>query len=154
MAYSSKQQQYPFDRFASIRRYTSFNFLKQDPSHIIYVADTTGQFNLWRQRSNLSQEYAGEPYASYQLTNFIDEAVRYAFTSPLDNGIVFFADYQGTENFQIYEISDAFHSWPEPITKNRKVRYEWGKECFSKDGKYITYCSNEANPLNMLVYVH
>lgn len=42
---------YPFERFASIRSYTSFNFLKADPSWIIYTADTNGQFNLWRQRS-------------------------------------------------------------------------------------------------------
>ena len=41
-----KQLQYPFDRFASIRRYTSFDFLKQDPSQIIYVADTSGPFPL------------------------------------------------------------------------------------------------------------
>ena len=31
-------------------RYNDFDFLKQDPSRIIYIADTTGQFNLWRQR--------------------------------------------------------------------------------------------------------
>ena len=34
------------------------------------------------------------------------------------------------------------------------MRYEWGEECFSNNGKYITYSSNEANPLDMLVYVH
>src|SRR5918995_314562 len=153
MTNSHKQLQYPFDRFASIRRYTSFDFLKQDLSQIIYVADTSGQFNLWRQKI-LSPEHDGEPYASYQLTNFIDDSVRHIFSSPIDNSLVFFADYQGTENFQIYKISDAFHSWPEPITQNPKVRYEWGEECFSNDGKNITYSSNESNPLDMLVYVH
>jgi hypothetical protein len=154
MTTSHKQLQYPFDRFASIRRYASFDFLKQDPSHMIYVADTNSQFNLWRQRIILSPEHDDEPYASYQLTNFIDNSVRHAFSSPIDKNLVFFADYQGTENFQIYKISDAFHSWPEPITQNPKVRYEWGEECFSNDGKYITYSSNESNPLDMLVYVH
>ena len=68
-----EQSEYPFDRFACIRRYNDFDFLKQDPSWIIYIADTTGQFNLWRQRSALCQESAGsEPYASFQLTNFIE----------------------------------------------------------------------------------
>ena len=38
------------------------------------------------------------------LINFIDDAVRNAFTS-LDNSIIFFADHQGTENFQIYAIN-------------------------------------------------
>jgi dipeptidyl aminopeptidase/acylaminoacyl peptidase len=118
---------------------------------MIYIADTNGQFNLWRQRSTLSSER--EPYASYRLTNFIDEAVRHIFPSPVDNSIIFFADHQGTENFQIYRIDDVFHSWPESITQNTKVRHEWGSECFSHDGKYIVYGSNEENPSNMLVHV-
>lgn len=25
----------------------------------------------------------------------------------------------------------GFNSWPEPITQNPKVRYEWGEDCFS-----------------------
>jgi hypothetical protein len=67
---------------------------------MIYIADTNGQFNLRRQRCTLIQDGGREPYASYQLTNFIDDAVRNAFTSPVDNSIIFFADHQGTENFQ------------------------------------------------------
>jgi dipeptidyl aminopeptidase/acylaminoacyl peptidase len=152
---ADKQQQqqgrYPFERFASVRSYTGFDFLKKDPSWIIYIADTNGQFNLWRQRYKLSSD--GEPYASYQLTNFIDDAVRHVFPSPVDNSIIFFADHQGAENFQIYKIDDAFHSWPELITQNSKVRHEWGAECFSHDGKYIAYGSNENNPSNMLVHI-
>ena len=120
---NKQQSEYPFDRFSSIRRYSSFDFLKKDPSWIIYIADTNGQFNLWRQRCTLIQkDGCSEPYASYQLTNFIDDAVRNAFTSPLDNSIIFFADHQGTENFQIYIINDSFHSWPRPITQNPKTR--------------------------------
>jgi dipeptidyl aminopeptidase/acylaminoacyl peptidase len=145
------QRRYPFERFASVRSYTGFDFLKNDPSWLIYIADTNGQFNIWRQRSSLSPD--GEAYASYQLTNFIDDTVRHIFPSPIDNSIVFFADHQGTENFQIYKVEDAFFSWPEPITQNSKIRHEWGAECFSHNGKYIAYGSNENNPSNMLVYV-
>ena len=63
---SQTDKQYLFDRFAAIRRYTGFDFLKRRellPSSspwIIYIADTNGQFNLWRQRSSLSQEYNDE----------------------------------------------------------------------------------------------
>jgi Tol biopolymer transport system component len=153
---SNKQQRqlqrlYPFERFASVRSYTGFDFLKNDPSWIVYIADTSGQFNVWRQRSMLGSN--GEPYASYQLTNFIDESVRRLFPSPVDNSIIFFADHQGTENFQIYKIDDAFHSWPERITQDSKIRHEWGAECFSHNGKYIAYGSNEDNPSNMLVRI-
>jgi dipeptidyl aminopeptidase/acylaminoacyl peptidase len=146
-----QQGRYPFERFASVRSYTGFDFLNTDPSWIIYIADTNGQFNVWRQRSTLGSD--GEPYASYQLTNFIEEAVRHIFPSPVDNSIIFFADHQGAENFQIYKIDDVFHSWPESITQNLKVRHEWGGECFSHDGRYIAYGSNEDNPSNMLVHI-
>lgn len=151
--YKQQQQQgrYPFERFASVRIYTGFDFLKVDPSWIIYLADTNGQFNVWRQRSALSSD--GEPHASYQLTNFIDDAVRHVFPSPVDNSIVFFADHQGAENFEIYKIDDVFHYWPESITQNSKVRHEWGAECFSHNGKYIAYGSNEDKPSNMLVHI-
>ena len=145
------QRPYPFERFASVRSYTGFDFLKNDPSWIVYIADTSGQFNVWRQRSILGSD--GEPYASYQITNFIDESVRHVFPSPVDNSIIFFADHQGTETFQIYKIEDAFYSWPEPITQNLKVRHEWGAECFSHNGKHIAYGSNEDSPSNMLVYI-
>jgi hypothetical protein len=82
---SKIDKQYTFDRFAAIRRYTGFDFLRRReplPSSslwITYIADTNGQFNLWRQRSSLSQDYndGSEPYASHQLTNFIDIAVRH-----------------------------------------------------------------------------
>src|ERR687883_340463 len=131
-----KKNQYPFERFASIRRYLTFDFLKQDPSSIIYVADTSGQFNVWRQRSYLGAD--GEPYYPHQLTSFVDESVVALFPSPADNSINFFADYQGNENFQIYTI-DAFNGWPQRITQNLNARHEWGEECFSHDGQYIMY---------------
>lgn len=35
------------------------------------------------------------------LPIFIDDSIRHAFPSPIDNGLVFFADNQRTENFQI-----------------------------------------------------
>jgi hypothetical protein len=66
------QRQYPFERFASVRSYTGLDLLKNDPSWLIYIADTSGQFNVWRQRSSLSSD--GEAYASYQLTSFIGDA--------------------------------------------------------------------------------
>ncbi len=146
-----QQRQYPFERFASIRRFTGFDFLKINPSWMLYISDTNGQFNLWRQRSTLSPD--GEQYAPYQLTHFIDESVRHVFSSPVDNSVIFFADTQGNENFQIFKIDNIFDSWPEQITFGSKIRHEWGQECFSHDGKHIVYGSNEGNPFNMLVYV-
>ena len=151
---SSKQHkpnhQLPFERFASSIRYTDFDFFKKDNDWIMYISDINGQFNLWRYNSNLTYEGQCSPYP---LTNFIDHSIRHFFSSPADNSLIFFADHQGDENFQIYKIEDIFNSWYEPITSDPTIRHEWGSECFSHDGKYITYGSNRKNPSDMLIYV-
>jgi hypothetical protein len=36
-----QQGKYPFERFASVRSYSGFDFLKMDPSWIIYITDTS-----------------------------------------------------------------------------------------------------------------
>ncbi|MDQ4074244.1 MAG: prolyl oligopeptidase family serine peptidase, partial [Thermoproteota archaeon] len=147
-----QKEQYPFERFASIRRYTGFDFLQKDNDWILSISDTNGQFNLYRYRYIMNSK--GEPEcSSYPLTNFVDNSVRRVFSSPTDNGAIFFADYKGNENFQIYKIDDIFNSWPEQITFNPQSRYEWGSECFSHDGRYIAYASNEKNPSDMLIQV-
>ena len=151
---SSKQHkpnhQLPFERFASSIRYTDFDFFKKDNDWIMYISDINGQFNLWRYNSNLTYEGQRSPYP---LTNFIDHSLRHFFSSPIDNSLIFFADHQGDENFQIYKIDDIFNSWYEPITSDPTIRHEWGSECFSHDGKYITYGSNRKNPSDMLIYI-
>jgi dipeptidyl aminopeptidase/acylaminoacyl peptidase len=148
---SSNDVHFPFERFASIRRYTTFDFLKRDGSWIVYSADITGQFNLWRQRSFLGHE--GQPYAPHQLTNFTEQVVRAAFPSPIDNSIIFFADLRGDENFQIYRVDDAFNGWAKAITNNSNIKYEWGLECFCNSGTRIVYSSNEQSASDMLIYV-
>ena len=142
--------QFPFERFASSNRYTDFDFLKKDNDWIIYISDNNGQFNLWRYNSSLTYEGQRSPYP---LTNFIDHSIRHFFSSPADNSLIFFADHQGDENFQIYKIDDIFNSWYEPITSDPTISHEWGSECFSHDGKYITYGSNRKNPSDMLIYI-
>ncbi len=116
----------------------------------MYISDINGQFNLWRYNSSLTYEGQCSPYP---LTNFIDHSLRHFFSSPIDNSLIFFADHQGDENFQIYKIDDIFNSWYEPITSDPTIRHEWGSECFSHDGKYITYGSNRKNPSDMLIYI-
>ncbi len=138
-----QKQQYPFERFASIRRYTDFDFLKKNNDWIVYVSDINGQFNLWRHNYIFTSKQEQGCSSPYPLTNFVEDSVRHVFSSPIDNSVIFFADHQGNENFQIYKIEDIFNSWPEPITFDSQIRYEWGSECFSHDGKYIVYGSNE-----------
>lgn len=147
---NKQKQSHPFERFASSIRFTGFDFNKINNDWIIYLSDTNGQFNLWRYNINATFDCQSSPYP---LTNFTTQSVRHFFTSPIDNSLIFFADQHGDENFQIYKISDIFDSWYEPLTSDLTIRHEWGSECFSHDGKYITYGSNQKNPSDMLLYI-
>jgi hypothetical protein len=146
------KKQYPFERFASIRRFADFDFMQKNNDWILTISDTNGQFNLFRDHYNINTK-GEQQCSSYPLTNFVDNSVRRVFSSPTDNGAIFFADYKGDENFQVYKIDDVFNSWPEQITFNDKARNEWGSECFSHNGKYIAYASNEKNPSDMQIQI-
>ena len=41
----------------------------------------------------------------------------------------------------------------DPSLKIQKHDMNGGAECFSHDGKFITYSSNESNPMNMFAFV-
>ncbi len=94
----------------------------------MYIADTSGQFNLWK------QQIAPTINSPSQITHFMDCTVRKAFASPTEcaTSVLIFADYQGTENYQIYNV-DLFDGHVDAITKNPKIRYDWGQECFSNE---------------------
>jgi Tol biopolymer transport system component len=52
-------------------------------------------------------------------------------------------------------LTSEVQCFPYPLTNfiDHSIRHEWGSECFSHDGKYITYGSNRKNPSDMLIYV-
>ena len=76
-------------------------------------------------------------YSPIQMTSFIDQSVRAIFSSPIDNNVIFFADFQGNENYQIYCL-DMINENTWSLTENQNTKYEWGSECYSNDGRYIT----------------
>mgnify|MGYP000663309103 CR=1 FL=1 len=131
-------KRYPYERYIAIRRYLDCTFL-MDSNWVVYICDTSGQFNLWKQRS-----YVGdEPYQAHQLTTYVDKVVRAVYTSRVDNTIVFFADKLGDENYQVYEL--GVDGWPEQLTDKPNVRHLPGYECISPDGRFLGYSSNERN---------
>src|SRR5215211_304174 len=144
--------QYSYNDFASFIHYTFFDFFKHDPSWMIYISDTNGQYNLWKQKFLVQNKIDSNNYSPIQMTSFIDESVRAIFCSPVNNNVIFFADYQGNENYQIYCLDIINHNiWS--ITENQNIKYEWGSECYSNDGRYITYSSNEKSSSTLQVYV-
>jgi hypothetical protein len=145
---------YTYDNtFAFIVNYKDFSFLGDSSEHLLYISDKDGQFNLCRQKTDFKDKINSS--SSQSITHFKNESVRSAFTSPNTknkNQIVFFADRDGNQNYQIFKINDLFNSSIETLTQNSNVRHEWGFECQSHDGEYIMYSSNESSPSNILIY--
>jgi Tol biopolymer transport system component/dienelactone hydrolase len=145
---------YTYDNtFAFIVNYKDFSFLGDSSEHLLYISDKDGQFNLCRQKTDFKDKINSS--SSQSITHFKNESVRSAFTSPNTknkNQIVFFADRDGNQNYQIFQINDLFNSSIETLTQNSNVRHEWGSECLSHDGQYIMYSSNESSPSNILIY--
>jgi hypothetical protein len=112
---------YNYDNtFASIVNYKDFSFLGDSSEHLLYISDQDGQFNLWRQKTDFKDKINST--SSQSLTHFKNESVRSAFTSPKTkknkNQIVFFADRDGNQNYQIFQINDLFNSSIETLTQN------------------------------------
>ncbi len=139
---------YSFERYAARRLYYAFDFLP-GTRDIIYSANMSGQFNVWRQKPP-SPSGMGE---ARQLTGFVEWSVRHIAPHPSGRWVLAYADKDGDENYQAFKI-DADRGWHEPLIFKTGVRHEWGrKESFSPNGRFVAYSSNERNPRDMDVLI-
>ena len=103
--------------FASIVNYKDIHCLG-DSSQILYISDQNGHYNLWKQKTDFKNKI--NSFDSQSITHFTDQSVRAAFPSKINNEIVFFADKDGDQNYQVYRIKDIFDSYVESLTQNPK----------------------------------
>ncbi len=139
-------RQYPFEQYASRRLYYSFDFLPNSKD-VVYSANTSGQFNVWRQNPPTGT-VREEPR---QLTGFVEWSVRHVKSHPSGKWVLAYADKDGDENYQLFRV-DAENGWQEQLVYDPKVRHEWGIDSFSRDGRFLAYSSNERNPRDMDVW--
>ncbi|MFQ6012225.1 MAG: prolyl oligopeptidase family serine peptidase [Thermoplasmata archaeon] len=139
-----KRPRYPFGRFAAIRRFFDLEFLGNE--HVVYATNISGQYNLWAQP-------LAENAWPVQLTAFEERSVRSIFASRDGSKVALFADRQGTENFQVYLV-EGLEGWPKPLTRNEKVRHEWGIEAFHPQGTRLAFSSNERDPRDMDLWIY
>lgn len=121
-----------FEQFSAARLYQLTLSLSPDGEQVAYSINTSGQFNLWVQFVR-----GGTPR---QLTFFDDQAVRAVSWSPDGKYLVFQADRDGNECFQIYALPQS-GGWPELLTHQPEARYILGG--WSRDGHWLTYTTNE-----------
>jgi len=124
-----------FEQFAATRNYQGGLTLSPDGSQIAYSTNTSGQFNIWRQSSDGG-------YA-HQVTSFTDQAVRELSWSPDGSKLLFLADHQGNEQFQLHLV-DPENGWPERLPGEPDVQNHLGS--WSSDGRSFAYAANDREP--------
>jgi dipeptidyl aminopeptidase/acylaminoacyl peptidase len=134
---------YPLDRFLAHRSYAQPAFLPRTKD-LVYLANTSGQFNVWRQ----SVPAAGRLGHEIQLTGLEDWSAKMQFPDPAGAEVLLFADKDGDENYQIFSV-DPVGGWHIPLVHEPGVKHKYGRESYSPDGKYFAYSSNDRDPGEM-----
>jgi dipeptidyl aminopeptidase/acylaminoacyl peptidase len=107
--------------------------ISPDASTVAYSGNASGQFNLW-----LHPLDGGAPR---QLTSFTQSAVREIAWTPDGNALIFTADRDGDEQYQIYRVP-AEDGQPEPLT-TADGQHRLGAAPFDPTGRYLTYTAND-----------
>ena len=140
---------YSFEQFAAVRNFSDLSF-SPDGRWVTYVANTTGQLNVWKQPVRPANH--GHPAAPLQLTALQESAARRAVWSPDGSRILTSADFQGTENYQLFQVP-ADDGWLYPLTDNPATRNEMASAPFSPDGQWVLFGSNQRDPVDMDVFI-
>ena len=128
---------YEFEQFTAVRLFTSAAY-SPDGQKIAYIANTSGEFNLWTMP-------AGGGFAR-QLTGFVDKSVRSFKWSPDSSQIAFTADHHGDEMHQVY-VMEASGSWPRQLTDAPQVQYSLSD--WTPDGGHLVITGNDREPTEM-----
>lgn len=137
-----KVPQYAFEQFWATRRCYGVDF-SPDTKFVAYVTDISGQLNLWKQPTD-----GGYPL---QLTFFDEQAVR-SFAWRVQGDVIFSADFQGNELYQLYRLLPTGVT-AERLTDRDEVRHEFGRDNLSKDGRTVAYAANANKPMDMDAFV-
>ena len=126
-----------FEQFFAVRRFQPALAFTPDGRRILFVTDTSGQFNLWR------TSVAGG--RQQQLTAFDGNTVRSIAPSPDGKKIVLTADHDGDEFHQIYSLS-ATGGWPDQWTEAPEVQHFVATTAWSPDGSRLVFAANARVP--------
>jgi dipeptidyl aminopeptidase/acylaminoacyl peptidase len=137
MATEDAGKQYTFEQFAAVRRYGFSLDLSPDGSEVVYIANISGQYNLWKQPID-----GGYPL---QLTFYTEQAVRQVAWSPDGQTLLYAADRHGNEFYQLYAIP-AKGGEPNQLTDAPRVQHIIAQYPWSPDGRSIAYLGNDRVP--------
>ncbi|HEY8326355.1 MAG: prolyl oligopeptidase family serine peptidase [Ktedonobacterales bacterium] len=133
---SDRARDAEFARYYAVRTHGGPIAFAPDLSQVAYIANTSGQFNIWRQ--NLS---GGWPS---QVTTFEDESTRSLIWTPAGD-IIGAADHAGGEQYDLFSIP-AHGGVVRYLTDQPDAQYELSEEGLSPDGRYLVYSGNDRTP--------
>jgi dipeptidyl aminopeptidase/acylaminoacyl peptidase len=133
-----------FEQFFAIRRFQPALTFTPDGRKILFVTNTSGQFNLWRTAVGGGRQQ--------QLTAFESNTIRSVTPSPDGKTIVLTADHDGDEFHQIYALP-ATGGWPEPWTEAPEVQHFVSGDGWSPDGTQLAFAANSRVPTDMDVWI-
>ena len=133
---SDRARDAEFARYYAVRTHGGPIAFAPDLSQVAYIANTSGQFNIWRQ--NLS---GGWPS---QVTTFEDESTRSLIWTPAGD-IIGAADHAGGEQYDLFAIP-AHGGVVRYLTDQPDAQYELSEEGLSPDGRYLVYSGNDRTP--------
>ena len=133
-----------FEQFFAIRRFQPALEFTPDGRRLLFVTNTSGQFNLWRTSIGGGRQQ--------QLTAFESNTVRSVAPAPDGKTIVFTADQDGDEFHQIYSLP-ANGGWPEQWTEAPQVQHFVSAKGWSPDGSLLAFAANARVPTDMDVWL-
>jgi dipeptidyl aminopeptidase/acylaminoacyl peptidase len=142
-----------FEDFAARQRIRSNVDISPDGQFVAYAANPDGQHNLY-----VAPLSGGEPW---KLTHYTDHAVRQVTWSPDGANLLYTADFQGDEQFQVYLVA-VDGGEPRQLTKAADRQHVLGAdfydaqsiEPFTPDGRAVVYAGNDRDPVVQDVLVH
>ena len=124
---------YTFEQFAATRTFGTLAY-SSSGERLFYIANTTGQNNLWALPS-------GGGFAE-QLTSFADERLTDFSVSPGGQQLVFLADRHGDEMMQVWRLPTG-GGWPERLTDAPEAQFSLGEWL---DDKRVVVTANDQEP--------
>ncbi|NUT46447.1 MAG: S9 family peptidase [Saccharothrix sp.] len=127
--------------FAPKQRFRSNVALSPDGTSVAFAANTDGQHNLY------VAPVSGGP--ARRITDYTEHALRQVAWSPDGRTLVYTADFQGDEQFQLYLV-DAEGGTPRPLT-DAPAQHVLGSTIFdfsasapfTPDGRSVVYAGND-----------
>ncbi|HSK22252.1 MAG TPA: S9 family peptidase [Egicoccus sp.] len=127
----------PFTDYVPLQRFQPVVAVSPDGTQVAYSCNRAGQYHLW-----VAPVGGGQPRA---LTDDADLAVRAMVWHPDGDRLVFMADRDGDEQYQLFEV-EAVGGAPRLLTEPADRQHVLADDPFGPRGEVLVYAANDREP--------